>query len=228
MTLTHFWKVLSAACLIAMVTTTASADVLCAKKAMKASKKGKVAFSKGLTTATGSTCPNGYIVVLDTSIFQGPQGPTGAQGAKGDTGETGSRGQSAFDPLPAGKTITGRFYRDVSQTTSFFEVESAVSEMPGLAGSTIANSSVVLKQNSVVNAACPTLSDCVEAGTLATSNAKSSLCTGTAQLPTAPAGLVCVYPFVFDNITLQLHNIRHMHLKSHWIRSSNRVLCVCR
>jgi len=132
---------------------------------------------------------------------KGSQGPAGAPGPKGTTGATGARGQSAFDPLPPGKTITGRFFRDVSQTTSFLEIESVVSEMPGRAGSTILNSSVVLKQNSVVNAECPTLSDCLGAATLATSNSKSSLCTGTAQFPTAPSGLICVYPFVFSNIS---------------------------
>lgn len=56
----------------------ASADLLCIKKSQRI-KGAKVSLASVLQTAT-STCPAGYVPVLDTDLFQGPQGPKGADG----------------------------------------------------------------------------------------------------------------------------------------------------
>ncbi len=77
-----------------LITTPAFADKLCIKK-KQAVKNEKVALKKILRT--GSTCPSGYIEVLDTSIFQGPSGADGQDGTNGADGAAGSDGQDGMD-----------------------------------------------------------------------------------------------------------------------------------
>lgn len=138
---------------------------------------------------------------IDPAELQGPTGETGAQGPQGATGESGARGINAYEPLPGAVTITGRFVREASQTSVNHEIESFTVEMAARAASNIPSANVVLKLNSVVSTACPDLSDCLHATTLAASLDKSDDCEGTAAQPTAPEGVVCVYPFSFKNIT---------------------------
>ncbi len=87
-----------------------SAELLCVKKTVKASKTGKVALSKSLTTAEGA-CPKGHSVVLDLAGIQvrglpgekgepgerGPAGPQGPQGAPGPQGPAGVPGMVNLD-----------------------------------------------------------------------------------------------------------------------------------
>lgn len=152
-----------------------------AKKKCNA-RKGEVELSIHSVAVAGAPGP------------QGPQGPRGPQGVQGP------RGESAFEVLPPGTRIIGRMAREASQTTNFFEIESTTSEMFGRAGRPIPNSSLVLKINSAVQSACPVLSDCIEPVTLSNSLSKQNLCPGTAELPAAAPGIVCVYPFAFSNI----------------------------
>lgn len=66
------------------VAPSANADLLCIKKSQKING-GKVNLASVLQTTT-STCPAGYVPVLDTNLFQGPSGPQGPKGPKGDPG----------------------------------------------------------------------------------------------------------------------------------------------
>jgi hypothetical protein len=86
----------------------ASADVLCVKKNQTVSK-GHVALSSALIVSP-TTCPSGFVTILDAANFKGekgekgdagevgsqgaagPQGPKGDKGASGATGPTGATG----------------------------------------------------------------------------------------------------------------------------------------
>lgn len=74
-----------------------SADLLCAKKNVKPNKKGKVALAKGLKTTSESSCPRGFVSILDTSVFKGDTGATGATGAAGAAGAAGADGLLNLD-----------------------------------------------------------------------------------------------------------------------------------
>lgn len=90
---------------LAMLVTapSASADLLCIKKSQRI-KGAKVSLASVLQTAT-STCPAGYVPVLDTDLFQGPQGPKGADGrvnwsscyAKSKTAQSDAEGYAVVD-----------------------------------------------------------------------------------------------------------------------------------
>ena len=83
-----------------LLSTHVNAEVFCAKKTAKVSKKGAVPVAASLIVSS-TTCPSGYVQLLDTSSFkgdkgdkgdQGNQGSAGAQGAQGVPGATGSQG----------------------------------------------------------------------------------------------------------------------------------------
>lgn len=103
----------------------------------------------------------------------GARGQTGAQGAKGDPGTPGAAGRSALTPLEAGETERG---------VIGLEARAAAA---GNVFATAASYPVPL-------AAAPTAAfiDGVTPG---------EPCTGTSDAPTAPAGTLCVYPFVAFN-----------------------------
>ena len=122
------------------------------------------------------------------------------QGAPGINGTNGQDGASAFDIMPPGTTVTGRLTRLVSQLTNREEVESTFALIPGGAGNNLSQANIVLKVNAEVMDNCDPLESCITEDTLQFALDKSALCTGTAAQPTAPPGLVCVYPFDFDNI----------------------------
>ena len=68
------------------------------------------------------------------------------------------------------------------------------------AQSDLGDEQVVLKLNSVVTSACPDMSSCLSDITRSTAINNSGRCTGTAENPTAPEGLLCIYPYSFTNI----------------------------
>lgn len=184
---------------IGIMACNAHADLLCAKKKMRPSKDGKVTFSKGLTTVTGSNCPKGYKIILDTTIFQGPQGPQGP----------------AADPwgrIPPGITVFGGITRyDWSGASSFH-----ASLTPATAPF-INNEDVILKLNDVVLDACPDLSDCLTSDVLQNSVDKSHLCEGTFESLAAPPGSVCIYPTEFRNIkNLHLYGDGNLGFEGWW------------
>lgn len=88
------------------------ADVFCAKKTAKVSKKGQVPVAASLVVSA-TTCPSGYVQLLDTSSFkgekgdQGIQGNVGAQGAQGIQGATGSQGTAGANGVQGEQGIQG-------------------------------------------------------------------------------------------------------------------------
>ena len=109
----------------------------------------------------------------------GARGQTGAQGAKGDPGDPGAPGapgapgRSALTPLGAGETVRG---------VVGLEARAAAA---GNVFATAASYPIPL-------AAAPT-------GAFIDGVTPGDPCTGTSDAPTAPAGTLCVYPFVALN-----------------------------
>jgi len=87
----------------------AYADTICVKKNVSPNDKGKIKLAKSITVNAGSTCPNGYEILLDTVNFKGEDGKDGANGlngAKGDKGETGADGAKG-EKGDKGDTVKG-------------------------------------------------------------------------------------------------------------------------
>jgi hypothetical protein len=124
------------------------------------------AGAKGDTGATGPAGPKG-----DT-------GATGQPGADGAPGTPGARGESAFDPIPSGKTVIGTAHWDLSEpsnagTDYFFDVA-----LPGVAPVPLTDSTVNFSASGAFTA--KTFDD-------------DATCAGSYGAPTAPAGKVCLY-----------------------------------
>lgn len=104
----------------------------------------------------------------------GPTGPQGDPGAQGDPGPQGDRGLSSWDVIPSGTTVTGnagwQFYAGLDNQLHNFSVD-----LPGTAPVSL------------------TPTDVNFAGTAATTIDDDPQCTGTAAVPTAPPGKVCLY-----------------------------------
>ncbi len=92
--------------LLVFISSTASADLLCAKNVAKA-KKGKVAFANNLQVTTDSTCPAGYSPVFDTEALRGEKGDKGDTGASGPTGPAGSNGMDGLLTISQCRTVLG-------------------------------------------------------------------------------------------------------------------------
>ncbi len=124
---------------------------------------------RGLRGATGAT---------------GATGQTGATGPAGPTGATGPAGASPLNAVPTGQTIRGAIgadFHSYSADPSDFGVDVT---MPAAATSGLADGDVyvnVLGWQDAGGQTTPTTGD-ANAG-----------CTGTPDLPTAPAGKVCIY-----------------------------------
>ena len=94
--------------IIASVTTPTLSygDKVCLRSVLK---KGKIRNSTKIV-ATGSSCPRGFTVILDTkspeaaSLITGPQGPQGLQGVQGVPGAQGPQGPQGI-PGYAGITL---------------------------------------------------------------------------------------------------------------------------
>lgn len=74
---------------LAALSSESFADKLCVKKKQSV-KNNSVVLSRTIKTA--STCPKGYIELLDTSSFQGPAGSNGVNGTNGVDGTNGTAG----------------------------------------------------------------------------------------------------------------------------------------
>jgi hypothetical protein len=132
---------------------------------------------RGETGEAGATGPQGS---------QGEAGPNGESGVTGATGATGAAGVSAIDSLPAGQTERG--------VLTGQEVASE-EEQEFLAEATLP-----------VPAPVPVIAkDVVVAGGVAGPTGESTdkaggACKGNAAAPTAPPGLVCLYPTIQGNL----------------------------
>lgn len=115
---------------------------------------------------------------------QGPVGPRGPAGADGSDGSDGSRGFSAWDVIPSGVTVTGNFVFDqpVTVANNGDSYSSAVT-LPGIASDVLGTTDVNF---------APTGNALVWDG--------DDDCTGSANIPTAPAGKVCLYLVQTSNV----------------------------
>lgn len=172
--------------LLSAITPHASAQ--CVKAALTKSKsKVKLAL---VAPAAGGLCPKGSIP-FGTSI-QGVQGPQGPQGAAGPQGPA---GPSAYEPIPSGKTVRG---------VIGFDREMKVDEYNYLYGSfqstapvAVPSEKVVIKATPALLFACGNNTNCLVAADRASS--AQSQCPGTAEIPLAAPGYVCIYPTVLTN-----------------------------
>jgi len=78
-----------------LVSVSAQADVLCAKKNISVNSNGKVSFAKNLKVA--SSCDGNWIQVIDTAEFKGADGKDGANGINGADGKKGADGTNGRD-----------------------------------------------------------------------------------------------------------------------------------
>lgn len=148
---------------------------------------------------------------------RGPTGPTGARGPAGPLGPTGPRGYSHWDNLPPGQLISNRITGHYSIFSPYYEFTGIRAYFPAPADGLIPNQNVILKFTPGLQAACPDLSACVEAGTLLNSAGKQWLCPGTFELPDAAEGYVCVYPgFVFNVWDLNLWSLSATSFMVEW------------
>jgi len=136
---------------------------------------------------SAAKCPKGT-TRLDLSKL------TGAAGATGPTGAAGATGPSALGTLPSGTTVYGLIggCTEGSGAGSFGEV---LASLP-------ARSAQVFDEESDVQVAVTNAIDTECSGfscLTAEENDVASRCTGTPESPTAPAGLVCIYPTLSFN-----------------------------
>lgn len=160
----------------------AHADKLCLQVTV-AKKTGKVSTKKTIAPA----CPKGFTELVDTASFVGPQGAAGASGA---------RGPSAFDQLPSGTTVRGVIGGWGNQSNLAFFTQS----LPASSSTAIKSSDMIIAHTPRLIGFCEDsygaggITTCLSADELAKNE---TLCTGTFDNPTAPAGKVCIYPDVF-------------------------------
>jgi hypothetical protein len=126
---------------------------------------------------TSAKVKNGSLLATDFKAGQIPAGKQGPAGAAGAAGGTGAAGSSIFDAaIPSGKTIRGvwggSFPATNASTVYFARVGFPI---PAPVGLTNANVSFPASTANVLAAD------------------QDAACAGTVDLPTAPAGKVCVY-----------------------------------
>ena len=111
--------------------------------------------------------------------------------ATGPAGATGARGVSAFDPLPAGTTVRGVIGGWGNHANLSFVTES----LPAATSAAIKTTDMIIAhtprlvtycQDTYVNG----MQDCLSATEF---SKDETVCTGTFDNPTAPAGKVCIY-----------------------------------
>lgn len=104
---------------------------------------------------------------------KGADGVVGAQGLPGAAGAAGQRGASSWDEIPSGQTVVGSFYELRANNVAGLNAISI--NLPG-------------KMNKQVGAGN------INFAPSAVASDDDATCTGTASAPTAPAGLICIYP----------------------------------
>jgi hypothetical protein len=128
----------------------------------------------------------------------GARGATGAKGATGPAGVPGANGLSAFNQVPAGTTIRGVVGLDVDAAGPIGDWGTLETmSMPGRSGE-ITDDDVFVNISHWEDIDC----DGTPCGTTPpTTNADpNAQCSGTPQVPTAPAGTVCIYLLHSDNV----------------------------
>jgi hypothetical protein len=131
--------------------------------------------SPGAPGADGSVGPAGPTGAPGAPGPSGPAGAPGADGSPGATGSQGPRGFSAWDPIPAGVTVTGRIYQQ-SVATAVGQLFVINVNLPGIAPVPLDDAHVNFAADNSTN----TTDD-------------DKTCVGTFSNPSAPPGTVCIY-----------------------------------
>lgn len=135
---------------------------------------------------------NGSLLLADLSTtakaaLKGAAGATGAAGAPGTTGATGATGapgSSAHEPMPAGATVSGEIHWDAPATAGMHSFSENI-RFGSLAPAAVENADIRW---------APTGNPDILDGD------ESAACTGTVDEPTAPAGKLCLYSSVSNNL----------------------------
>lgn len=147
-------------------------------------------FPGTVFTANAASTPTAFKICANTS-----KGTLTAR-AKCKSGETtlvptsftGPRGESAFDAIPSGKTVYGVIGNDLDDATGGKDFYGFAS-LPAPTSQVLTSEDVIVASTEAVDNDCVGSADCRVAAEVSV----SSVCTGTALTPTAPAGKVCIY-----------------------------------
>jgi len=188
---------LTAVCLVGLLIS--NAPDAHAKKKKRRGRKSVMCLDDITGAITGRRkCKDGETQLDGSSLGTlalGPQGEQGAQGNQGDQGEKGDRGLSGYNKIPALKTVKGvvggRFMDQGMGivTRKYMVHETLRGEAPLL----FTNENVIVKNT----AACGANPACIHVEDSAA--VLQDKCTGSFENPTAPIGIVCIYPSAISN-----------------------------
>jgi hypothetical protein len=144
---------------------------------------------QGSTGAAGAPGANGANGAQGPQGPQGPQGLQGAQGAKGDAGAWGG------GTVPSGKTVRGFMGAPGSAESNVVQYRFA--SIPGGAPVPLDNEKIVVKITTKMRPRCGgfTGTGCLDPD----QKSRQSVCTGDDANPTAPPGVLCIYPTFFSD-----------------------------
>lgn len=149
--------------------------------------RGETAATLATITASGQAGAQGPQGV------QGNAGPAGAKGEKGDVGPAGKNGIGSFEPVPSGLTVTGLMGDSTCVGTLLSPTLGREIFVSVKSSTNLPDENVVVKDTAAVVATCPDLTKCYTAEEISVLHK----CTGTPNNPTAPPGVVCIYPTDF-------------------------------
>jgi hypothetical protein len=161
------------------------------------------------SSLTGSDVKDGSLTAKDLKAgtltsgpagAAGPAGPAGPAGAKGAAGAKGDRGDSAFSPMPSGTTYTSSDQLNdwvnasgtVRHAVPFpFKLSTPLNEGGDADPRTIFFGGTGLPPASY-----------------AAGEYNAETCSGTPDAPTAPRGVLCVYPGFVSNLSAGTISVR--------------------
>ena len=185
---------------------TSHADFICLKKRVTSKQTGSLARNIKIRK---TKCPKDYVLLIDTSLLvgdKGEKGDTGAQGIQGEKGETGEqgpqgeKGDTGEQGIQGPKGDTGEQGPQGPQGAQGPKGDTGATGAQGPKGDdgvnwyetttlppeTTVQGTIKGKGEKTISLPVPS-SEPIEI-------ADKSECTGTADMPTAPAGKVCIYP----------------------------------
>ena len=145
------------------------------------------------TRCTGRFVP---VSINDIAIrgSKGDVGPQGPQGPQGFTGATGPAGAGFTGTIPSGHTMRGYISRNEISWQPGAGHVAASFQSPINA---IDSADVIIAPTTPVTDQCSgNLSECLDAEEMT----KLSVCQGSVDNPTAPAGKICIYPVTFTGV----------------------------
>jgi hypothetical protein len=158
---------------------------------LSAAARRSLRGARGPQGARGSQGPAGPAGPQGTAGPAGPTGPQGPAGTQGAPGAPGADGFSAFEVVPSGVILTGVVGLDVHATVAAGDW--GILETMPMPGPAILEDADV-----AINVA--NWSDIGPGNTAPTTTDTNAGCTWTGTgIPTAPAGIVCIYVIHADN-----------------------------